>query len=63
MSKKPWKSPQLIVLVRGKVEENVMCVCKEPAGRPFSHRCVPAHGHRGSKGRGHGRPSRRIGKS
>ena len=53
MSKKPWKKPQLIVLVRGKLEENVMRVCKEPAGKPFNSPCVPAHGN----------PLHRIGKS
>ena len=63
MSKKQWKKPQLIVLVRGKLEENVLCICKEPAGRHFYHKCVPAPGHFGRKGHGHGHPLRRIGKS
>ncbi len=28
MPKKKWTTPQLIVLVRGKPEERVLCVCK-----------------------------------
>ena len=44
MQKKPWKKPELILFVRGKVQENVLRVCKEPAGKPFMHPCVPAHG-------------------
>ena len=46
MLKKPWKKPELIVFVRGKLEENVLSVCKEPAGRgkPFNQPCVPAYG-------------------
>jgi hypothetical protein len=53
MSKKPWKSPQLIVLVRGKLEENVLSVCKAaPRGKP-SNPCMPNPG----------RPLRRLGKS
>ena len=45
MQKKTWKKPELIVYVRGKVEENVLQVCKEPAGKPYNHPCVPTHGH------------------
>jgi len=44
MAKKLWIKPELILFVRGKVQENVLRVCKQPAGRPFSHACVPAHG-------------------
>lgn len=44
MLKKPWEKPELIVFVRGKPEENVLLVCKEPAGQPFFHPCVPVHG-------------------
>ena len=32
MKKKKWKKPELIVLVRGKLEENVLRVCKTSQG-------------------------------
>ena len=51
MAKKPWKKPELILFVRGKVQENVLRVCK--AAVPFPNPCVPAHGN----------PSHQIGKS
>ena len=55
MQRKTWKKPELIVFARGKVEENVLRVCKEPAGRGkhWDQPCVPAHGH----------PKHRIGKT
>lgn len=39
MKKKKWKKPELIVLVRGKLEENVLRVCKRPGNFPDS--CSP----------------------
>ena len=37
MLKKPWKKPELIVFVRGKLEENVLRVCKTSQGDcPYS---------------------------
>jgi hypothetical protein len=53
MQKKPWKKPELILFVRGKPQENVLRVCKEPAVKPFIRPCVPVHGG----------PSHNIGKS
>lgn len=34
MSKKKWRTPQLIVLVRGKPEEGVLSLCKSNSGGP-----------------------------
>ncbi len=30
--KKKWKKPELQVLIRGKIEESVLCHCKTQAG-------------------------------
>jgi len=32
MAKKPWKKPELIVFVKGRLEENVLRVCKTSQG-------------------------------
>ena len=56
----------LIVLIRGKMEENVLSVCKEPAGSHFFHKCVPPHGPQANIRENwyyYSRPLRRIGKS
>ena len=37
MEKKKWQKPELIVLARGKLEENVLRVCKTAQGTcPYS---------------------------
>jgi hypothetical protein len=33
--KKTWTKPELIVIFRGKPEENVLCACKYPAAGPY----------------------------
>ena len=30
MSQKKWHKPELVVLVRGRLEESVLCHCKRP---------------------------------
>jgi hypothetical protein len=40
MKKMEWEKPELIVLVRGRLEENVLKICKAPSAR----QCVKEDG-------------------
>ena len=52
MSKRKWKKPKLVVLVKGRPEEAVLCACKSGGGGPVASAlsCMEDKGSQGCVG-------------